>query len=150
MLLMCYYLYVPELLLYCFDVKTVLIPSQVPPPVPKKPNVLLLPSSVHSSTNGSTERQTPQTDSPVGHPSPVGAFSPEEFPSTSRVPDVPDQDENHLPPPQEGSKDSSLQLSLHDSSLTELGGKMASTGIGSGMFLEENVSRLGSQGIQKV
>ncbi|XP_070711293.1 NHS-like protein 2 [Pempheris klunzingeri] len=104
---------------------------KVPPPVPKKPNVLLLPSSVHSSTNGSTERQTPQADSPVGLRSPLGTFSPEEFPSTPSVPDMPDQDENHLGTDEESSKESSLQSSLHDSSLTELGGKMASTGLGS-------------------
>ncbi|XP_038586706.1 NHS-like protein 2 isoform X2 [Micropterus salmoides] len=93
---------------------------KVPPPVPKKPNVLLLPSSVHSSTNGSTERQTPQTDSPVGLRSPVGAFSLEEFPSTPSAPDVPEQDENHMGTDEESSKESSLQSSLQDSSLTEL------------------------------
>ncbi|CAJ1085835.1 NHS-like protein 2 isoform X1 [Xyrichtys novacula] len=98
---------------------------KVPPPVPKKPNVLLLPSSVHSSTNGSTERQTPQAESPVGLRSPVGALSPEELPSTPNIPDMPEPDENHLGTDEESSKESSLQ----DSSLTELGGKMASTGI---------------------
>lgn len=109
---------------------------QVPPPVPKKPNVLLLPSSVHSSTNGNTDRQTPQADSPVGLRSPVAAFSPEEFPSTPTVPDMPEQDENHLGTDEESSKESSLQSSLQDSSLTELDGKMASTGIGAGIFGE--------------
>ncbi|KAM6960086.1 NHS-like protein 2 isoform 2-T2 [Tautogolabrus adspersus] len=99
---------------------------KVPPPVPKKPNVLLLPSSAHSSTNGSTDRQTPQTDSPVGLRSPVGAFSPEEFPSAPNVSDMLEQEENHLETDEESSKESSLQ----DSSLTELGGKMANTGIG--------------------
>lgn len=103
---------------------------KVPPPVPKKPNVLLLPSSVHSSSNGSAERQTPQTDSPVGLRSPVGAFSPEEFPSTPNVPDLSGNDENHLGMDEESSKESSLQSSLQDSSLTELGEKMSSTGIG--------------------
>ncbi|XP_041635612.1 NHS-like protein 2 isoform X2 [Cheilinus undulatus] len=100
---------------------------KVPPPVPKKPNVLLLPSSVHSSTNGngSTDRQIPQADSPVGLRSPVGAFSPDEFPSTPNVPDMPEQEENHLGTDEESSKESSLQ----DSSLTELGEKMANTGI---------------------
>lgn len=111
-------------------------PFQVPPPVPKKPNVLLLPSSVHSSTNGNTDRQTPQADSPVGLRSPVAAFSPEEFPSTPTVPDMPEQDENHLGTDEESSKESSLQSSLQDSSLTELDGKMASTGIGAGIFWE--------------
>ncbi|XP_076581303.1 NHS-like protein 2 isoform X2 [Chaetodon auriga] len=103
---------------------------KVPPPVPKKPNVLLLPTSVHSSTNGSTERQTPQADSPVGLRSPVGAFSPEEFPSAPSISDMPEHDENHLETDEESSKESSLQSSLQDSSLTELGEKMASAGIG--------------------
>ncbi|XP_034712925.1 NHS-like protein 2 isoform X2 [Etheostoma cragini] len=103
---------------------------KVPPPVPKKPNVLLLPSSVHSSTNGSTERLTPQTDSPVGLRSPVGTFPPEEFPGFTSVSDMLEQDENHLGTDEESSKESSLQSSLQDSSLTELGGRMASTAIG--------------------
>ncbi|KAK5893260.1 hypothetical protein CgunFtcFv8_006149 [Champsocephalus gunnari] len=103
---------------------------KVPPPVPKKPNVLLLPSTVHSSTNGSTDRQTPQAESPVGLRSPVGTFSPEEFPSSPSVLDMLEQDENHLGTDEESSKESSLHSSLQDSSLTELGGKMASTEIG--------------------
>nr|XP_046236577.1 NHS-like protein 2 isoform X2 [Scatophagus argus] len=110
---------------------------KVPPPVPKKPNVLLLPSSVHSSTNGSTERQTPQTDSPVGLRSPLAALSPEEFPSTPTVPDMPEHDENHLGTDEESSKESSLQSSLQDSSLTELGEKMADTGIGADLAASE-------------
>ncbi|KAG8005960.1 NHS-like protein 2, partial [Nibea albiflora] len=85
---------------------------------------------VHSSTNGSTERQTPQAESPVGLRSPVGAFCPEEFPNTPSVPDMPEQDENHLGTDEESSKESSLQSSLQDSSLSELGEKMSSTGIG--------------------
>ncbi|XP_037335715.2 NHS-like protein 2 isoform X2 [Pungitius pungitius] len=85
---------------------------KVPPPVPKKPNVLLLPSSVHSSTNGGSERPTSQADSPVGLRSPS-------------VPDVLEQDENHLGMDEDSSKESSLHSSLHDSSLTELEGKMA-------------------------
>ncbi|XP_053199136.1 LOW QUALITY PROTEIN: NHS-like protein 2 [Scomber japonicus] len=104
---------------------------KVPPPVPKKPNVLLLPSSVHSSTNGSTDRQTPQTDSPVGLRSPVGAFPPEDIPTTTpNVPEMPEQDENHLGTDEDSSKESSLQSSLQDSSFTELEGKMAAIGIG--------------------
>ncbi|KAJ4949462.1 hypothetical protein JOQ06_020977 [Pogonophryne albipinna] len=103
---------------------------KVPPPVPKKPNVLLLPSTVHSSTNGSTDRQTPQAESPVGLRSPVGTFSPEEFPSSPSVLDMLEQDENHLGTDEESSKESSLHSSLQDSFLTELGGKMASTEIG--------------------
>lgn len=100
---------------------------KVPPPVPKKPNVLLLPTSVHSSTNGSTDRQTPQADSPVGLRSPVGTFPPEDIPAIApSVPDATEQDENHLGTDEESSKESSLQ----DSSLTELEGKMAATGIG--------------------
>lgn len=109
---------------------------QVPPPVPKKPNVLLLPTSVQSSTNGSTDRQTPQTDSPVGLQSPVGAFPPEDIPSAQSVPDMPDEDENLLGTDEESSKESSLQSFLQDSSLTELEGKMSSTGIGAGTFME--------------
>ncbi|XP_069570931.1 NHS-like protein 2 isoform X1 [Brachyistius frenatus] len=103
---------------------------KVPPPVPKKPNVLLLPTSVHSSTNGSTDRQTPQTDSPVGLRSPVGAFPPEDIPTTLNIPDMPEQDENYFGTDEESSKESSLQSSLQDSSLTELEGKMGSAGIG--------------------
>ncbi|KAM9836898.1 NHS-like protein 2 [Aulostomus maculatus] len=103
---------------------------KVPPPVPKKPNVLLLPSSVHSSTNGSTDRQTQQTDSPVGLQSPIGAFPPEDIPCAPGVPEMLEQDENHLVIDEDSSKESSLQSSLQDSSLTELEGRMASTGIG--------------------
>ncbi|CAK6974819.1 NHS-like protein 2 [Scomber scombrus] len=104
---------------------------KVPPPVPKKPNVLLLPSSVHSSTNGSTDRQTPQTDSPVGLRSPVGAFPPEDIPTTTpNVPEMPEQDENHFGTDEDSSKESSLHSSLQDSSFTELEVKMASIGIG--------------------
>lgn len=102
---------------------------QVPPPVPKKPNVLLLPSSVHSSTNCNTERQTPQTDSPVGLQSPAVALSAEEFPSIPN-PNMPELDENHFETDEESSKELSLQSSLQDSSLTELEEKMASTEIG--------------------
>uniref|UniRef100_A0A8C2XQG3 NHS like 2 n=1 Tax=Cyclopterus lumpus TaxID=8103 RepID=A0A8C2XQG3_CYCLU len=98
---------------------------KVPPPVPKKPNVLLLPSSVHSSTNGSTERQTPRADSPVGLRSPGGTFPPEEFHGSPGVPEMPEQDEDHLEIYEESSKESSL----HDSSLTELEWKMGSTEI---------------------
>ena len=76
----------------------------------------------------------PQADSPVGLRSPVGALSPEEFPSTPSVPDMPEPDENHLGTDEESSKESSLQSSLQDSSLSDLGDKMASTGIGAGMF----------------
>ncbi|XP_072233053.1 NHS-like protein 2 isoform X1 [Leuresthes tenuis] len=104
---------------------------KVPPPVPKKPNVLLLPTSLHSSTNGSADRQMSQNDSPVGLRSPVGAFPPDYIPTSPSVPDMSEQDENHLGTDEESSKESILQSSLQDSSLTELGGKMASTGIGS-------------------
>ncbi|XP_068164068.1 NHS-like protein 2 isoform X2 [Antennarius striatus] len=104
---------------------------KVPPPVPKKPNVLLLPSSVHSSTNGSTERQMPQCESPVGLQSSGVPFLTEELPSTPSVPDTPGHLENHLGTDEESSKESSLNSSLQDSSLTELEGKMATAGIGS-------------------
>ncbi|XP_029382778.1 NHS-like protein 2 [Echeneis naucrates] len=100
---------------------------KVPPPVPKKPNVLLLPTSVHSSTNGGTDRPTPQTDSPVGLRSPVGASPPDDIPG---VPDMPEQDENHLGTDEDSSKESSLQSSLQDSSLTDLEGKVPSAAIG--------------------
>lgn len=72
----------------------------------------------------------------MGLRSPVGAFSPEEFPSTPNISDMAEHDENHLGTDEESSKESSLQSSLQDSSLTELEGKMASTGIGAGMFKE--------------
>ncbi|KAM8899028.1 NHS-like protein 2 isoform 2-T2 [Spinachia spinachia] len=85
---------------------------KVPPPVPKKPNVLLLPSSVHSSTNGGAERPTPRADSPVGLRSPG-------------VPDVLEQDDNPFGIDEDSSKESSVR-----SSLTELEGKMAGAGIG--------------------
>ncbi|XP_029944383.1 NHS-like protein 2 isoform X2 [Salarias fasciatus] len=98
---------------------------KVPPPVPKKPNVLLLPSSSLSSANGGTERQAPQADSPVGLRSPVGAFPPEDLPSSPGAPETPEQDENHLGTDEESSKESSLQ----DSSLTETEGKTAGAGI---------------------
>ncbi|KAM9717073.1 NHS-like protein 2 isoform 2-T4 [Menidia menidia] len=104
---------------------------KVPPPVPKKPNVLLLPTSLHSSTNGNTDRQVPQTESPVGLRSPVGMFLPDDIPASPSVLDMSEQDENYLGTDEESSKESSLQSSLQDSSLTELEGKMASTGIGS-------------------
>uniref|UniRef100_A0A087XML4 NHS-like 2 n=1 Tax=Poecilia formosa TaxID=48698 RepID=A0A087XML4_POEFO len=103
---------------------------KVPPPVPKKPNVLLLPTPLHPSTNGSTDRQIPQSDSPVGLRSPVGAFAPDDMPASSTGLDMSEQDENHLGPDEDSSKESSLQSSLQDSSLTEIGEKMASTGIG--------------------
>ncbi|XP_015240976.1 PREDICTED: NHS-like protein 2 isoform X2 [Cyprinodon variegatus] len=103
---------------------------KVPPPVPKKPNVLLLPTPHHSSTNGSTDRQITQSESPVGLSSPGGAFSTDYILDSSGVPDMPEKDENHLETDEESSKESSLQSSLHDSSLTELGEKMGSTGIG--------------------
>ncbi|XP_018559316.1 NHS-like protein 2 isoform X2 [Lates calcarifer] len=112
---------------------------KVPPPVPKKPNVLLLPTSVHSSTNGSTDRQTPQTDSPVDLRSPVGVFPPDDIPSAPTVPDMPEQDENHMGTDEESSKESSLQSSLKDSSLTELEGKMANAQIGADDSNEKTV-----------
>lgn len=103
---------------------------KVPPPVPKKPNVLLLPTTVHSSTNGSGERQTPQSESPVGLRSPLGAFPPDDTPGSPSAPDLPEEDENYLETEEDSSKESSLQSSLQDASLTELENKMACTGIG--------------------
>ncbi|KAF7649464.1 hypothetical protein LDENG_00140660 [Lucifuga dentata] len=113
---------------------------KVPPPVPKKPNVLLLPTSVHSSTNGSFDKQLPQTDNPVGLRSPVGAFPPDDIPSAPSPIDNPERDENHLGTNEESSKESSLQSSLRDSSLTELEGKMAGVGIGADDMGEETSS----------
>uniref|UniRef100_A0A1A8D0M9 NHS-like 2 n=1 Tax=Nothobranchius kadleci TaxID=1051664 RepID=A0A1A8D0M9_NOTKA len=102
--------------------------AKVPPPVPKKPNVLLLPTS-HQSTNGSTDRQN-QTDSPVGLRSPDGTFAPDEIVPTPSVPETPEQDETNLGTNEDSSKESSLQSSLQDS-FTELEGKVANTIIGS-------------------
>ncbi|XP_076027740.1 NHS-like protein 2 [Genypterus blacodes] len=113
---------------------------KVPPPVPKKPNVLLLPTVVHSSTNGSTDRQAAQADSPMGLRSPVGACPPEDIPIALSMTDNPERDENHLGTDEESSKDSSLQSSLQDSSLTELEGKMATAGIGAEDTGEETTS----------
>ncbi|XP_034424976.1 NHS-like protein 2 isoform X3 [Hippoglossus hippoglossus] len=118
---------------------------KVPPPVPKKPSVLLLPTSVHSSTNGSADRQTPQADSPVGLRSPVGAFPPDDLPSAPCVPDMPELDENHLEPDEESSKESSLQSILQDSSFTELEGKMATTGIGADDSDEKTVLHIAEE-----
>uniref|UniRef100_A0A1A8ELL1 NHS-like 2 n=4 Tax=Nothobranchius TaxID=28779 RepID=A0A1A8ELL1_9TELE len=102
--------------------------AKVPPPVPKKPNVLLLPTS-QQSTNGSTDRQN-QTDSPMGLRSPDGTFAPDEIVPTPSVPETPEQDENHLGTNEDSSKESSLQSSLQDS-FTELEEKVANTIIGS-------------------
>lgn len=110
-----------------------LLKFQVPPPVPKKPNVLLLPTSIHSSTNGTTDQQISQTNSPVSLRSPVGVFTQDETIVTSAVPEMPEQDVNQLATDEDSSKESSLQSSLQDTSLTELEEKLFSTGIGSGM-----------------
>ncbi|XP_077445086.1 NHS-like protein 2 isoform X2 [Stigmatopora argus] len=64
--------------------------SKVPPPVPKKPNVLLLPSTGHPS---GAESQTTPTDSPVGLPCPWDASPPENIPGS---PPTSTRDENHL------------------------------------------------------
>ncbi|XP_077598413.1 NHS-like protein 2 isoform X2 [Stigmatopora nigra] len=60
---------------------------KVPPPVPKKPNVLLLPSTSQPET------QTTPTDSPVGFPSPRDVSPPEYIPGS---PPTSTRDENHL------------------------------------------------------
>ncbi|XP_061769459.1 NHS-like protein 2 isoform X1 [Nerophis ophidion] len=101
---------------------------KVPPPVPKKPCVLLLPSSVTPSTNGGTDRQTPQTDSPVGPSSPGAPFPPENIPISPRAPEMSTQDENYLG--LDVLKESLLHSSLLDSSFAELEGNMVATGIG--------------------
>ncbi|XP_061525338.1 NHS-like protein 2 isoform X1 [Phycodurus eques] len=97
---------------------------KVPPPVPKKPNVLLLPSSAHSSTNSGTDRQATPTDSPVGLPSPGDPFPPENIPIS---PEMSTRDENHLGA--DALTESSLHSSLLDSSLAEPEEKRAATGI---------------------
>lgn len=98
---------------------------QVPPPVPKKPNVLLLSSSTSLSTNGNAECQIPAADSPVRLQSPV-TFLPEDLPVTS-VPSTLEPDKNYLGTDGESSNESSLQSSLQDSAIMELEGKMSST-----------------------
>lgn len=113
---------------------------KVPPPVPKKPNVLLLPSSGHSSSNGSggSERPAFQAESPVGVRSPVGMFPPEELPGSPNIPEClpeeqeeEEQEQNHRAEADtDSSKESSLHSSLQDSSLTELENKMAAVETG--------------------
>ncbi|XP_045075463.1 NHS-like protein 2 [Coregonus clupeaformis] len=82
---------------------------KVPPPVPKKPCILLLPS------NSTTVHFNGTTDSPVALRSPVGAFPPE---------DIPGKEENHLGTDEQSSMESSLQSSLQDCSLTDLEGRI--------------------------
>ncbi|XP_056156827.1 NHS-like protein 2 [Lampris incognitus] len=118
---------------------------KVPPPVPKKPSVLLLPSSIHSSANGSTDRQTPQTESPLSLRSPVGVYLPGEIPSSPNAAGFPEREENHLGTDEESSKESSLQSSLQDSSLTELEEKLFSTGNEQDDAVEESPSATGER-----
>lgn len=73
---------------------------------------------------------------------PVATFSPEEFPCTLSAPELPEEDDHYLGTDEESSKESSLQSSLQDSSLTELEGKMASTGIGAGSLKEIRLLKL--------
>ncbi|XP_037544304.1 NHS-like protein 2 [Nematolebias whitei] len=115
---------------------------KVPPPVPKKPNVLLLPTSIHSSTNGTTDQQISQTNSPVSLRSPVAVFTQDENIVTSSVPEMPEQDANQLATDEDSSKESSLQSSLQDTSLTELEEKLFSTGIGSDESAQDEKSVL--------
>ncbi|XP_064787214.1 NHS-like protein 2 isoform X2 [Oncorhynchus masou masou] len=108
---------------------------KVPPPVPKKPNSLLLPSNsttVHS--NGTTDRQGTQMDGPAALRSPVGASPPEEIPGKE------ENQENPLGTDEESSIESSLQSSLQDCSLTDLEGRMATVEIGDDS-VEENVEQ---------
>ncbi|XP_014062905.1 NHS-like protein 2 isoform X2 [Salmo salar] len=91
---------------------------KVPPPVPKKPNVLLLPS------NGTTDRQGIQTDSPAALRSPVGAFPPEEIPGKE------ENQENYLG--MGTDEESSMESSLQDSSLTDVEGTLNITETGRG------------------
>ncbi|CAL8326430.1 unnamed protein product [Lota lota] len=59
--------------------------AKVPPPVPKKPSVLLLQATVQPAANGSVDSRPPaptQADGPVGPRSPAGAPFPEDLPSS--------------------------------------------------------------------
>ncbi|XP_042154130.1 NHS-like protein 2 [Oncorhynchus tshawytscha] len=89
---------------------------KVPPPVPKKPNVLLLPS------NGTTDRQGTQTDCPAALRSPVGAFPPEEIPGKE------ENQENYLGIGTD--EESSMESSLQDSSFTDVEGRLSITETG--------------------
>ncbi|XP_019726816.1 NHS-like protein 2 isoform X2 [Hippocampus comes] len=97
---------------------------KVPPPVPKKPNVLVLPSSGHTSANCGTDRQTTPTDSPLGLPSPGDVFPPD----ITISPEMSIQDENPLGA--DALMESSRHSSQLDSYLVELEGKSATTGTG--------------------
>ncbi|KAM8880627.1 NHS-like protein 2 isoform 1-T1 [Synchiropus picturatus] len=94
---------------------------KVPPPVPKKPNVSILSSSVHPPSNGNPERQAVPADSPVGPPSPACEFPPEDIPAPC-VPEVQEQDDNLF------DADSSKQsmMKSQKSSFMDLEEKMAS------------------------
>lgn len=61
------------------------------------------------------------------------SFAPDDILTGASGLDMSEQDENHLGTDEDSSIESSLQSSLQDSSLTEIGEKMASTGIGAGM-----------------
>uniref|UniRef100_A0A3B3CKI1 NHS-like 2 n=1 Tax=Oryzias melastigma TaxID=30732 RepID=A0A3B3CKI1_ORYME len=80
---------------------------QVPPPVPKKPNVLLLPTSLHSSTNGNTDRQIHPSSTPADLRSPTAAFAPDDI-SSQASETLSDQDKNHVGTDEDSSKESSL------------------------------------------
>ncbi|KAM9834546.1 NHS-like protein 2 isoform 1-T1 [Syngnathus typhle] len=94
---------------------------KVPPPVPKKPNVLLLPSSANSGP----DRQSTPTDSPPGAPSFGDAFPPDNISISA---EMSTQDENHLGA--DALTESSLHASLLESSQAEPEGKSAATGTG--------------------
>ncbi|XP_010899100.2 NHS-like protein 2 isoform X2 [Esox lucius] len=113
--------------------------TKVPPPVPKKPNVLLLPSNstaVHS--NGTTDRMGTTTDSPATLHSPVSAFPTQELPGKE------DHQENHLGTgtDEDSSLESSLQSSLQDSSLTDLEGRLVITETGDEVMFESVAGNL--------
>ncbi|CAB1351390.1 unnamed protein product [Coregonus sp. 'balchen'] len=110
---------------------------KVPPPVPKKPNVLLLPNSTTVHSNGTTDRPGTQTDSPVALRSPVGVFPPEEIPGKE------ENQENYLGmgTDEESSMESSLQSSLQDSSLTVVEGRLNITETGRGMSKRKVLGR---------
>ncbi|KAJ8007878.1 hypothetical protein DPEC_G00098750 [Dallia pectoralis] len=107
--------------------------TKVPPPVPRKPNVLLLHSNSTSvNANGATVRTGAPTDSPAALRSPVGAFLMQETPGNE------DHQENHMGmgTDEDSSLESSLQSSLQDSSLTDTEGRLVITETGDDVMFE--------------
>lgn len=114
---------------------------KVPPPVPKKPSVLLLHTTVQPPTNGSPDGGPPgptQADSPLGLPSLNGGTCPEDLPDSSPYPfggdgfpgipgipgGVPEREENHV------EEENPKRPSLQDPSPPELEEKAPDAEIG--------------------